>query len=96
MAGISRSIIRRILNDDIGTFPYKIQMLQTQSRNNNKIAKYFSQKIEDDVLDVMKVQRRPKQIYLSGFVTKQNMLSWALEKQSLSTSLRTVTEIVYY
>lgn len=82
---ISRSSVRRILNDDIGAFPYKIQMQQKQSEANQKkrvqFATYISKKIEEELLKITEVHWSDEaNFHLSGHVNKQNMRFWALEK----------------
>ncbi|KAI6658664.1 hypothetical protein LOD99_11009 [Oopsacas minuta] len=84
-AAISRSSMRRILNDDIGAFPYKIQMQQKKSESNQKkkvqFVTYISKKIEEEILKITEVHWSDEaNFHLSGHVNKQNMRFWALEK----------------
>lgn len=83
--GIDRCTVRRILNDDIGAFPYKIQMQQQQSPDNRKkrvqFATYLSLKIEQEMLKITDIHWSDEaNFHLSGHVNKQNMRFWALEK----------------
>ena len=82
---ISRTTVRRILLDDIGAFPYKIQMQQSQSPANQKkrveYATYLSLKIEQELLRITDIHWSDEaNFHLSGHVNRQNMRFWALEK----------------
>ena len=72
---ISKSTVRRILVDDLSLFPYKIQVLQKQSKNNKKqrrdYAKRISQMIEDGILDIRKIHWSDEaNFHLSGHVNR--------------------------
>lgn len=79
---ISRSSVRRILVDDLNLFPYKIQILQEQTKEQKKkrllFAKSMAEKIEERTLDISKVHWTDEaHFHLSGHVNKQNMRIWA-------------------
>lgn len=80
--GISRSSVLRILHDDLKLFPYKIQLLQSQTDRNKAERLAFcqdiSQRIENDpgLLDLIFFSDEAH-CHLSGHINKQNMRFWA-------------------
>ena len=58
--GINRCTVRRILNDDLGVFSYKIQMKQHNITSNKKdrvqLATYLSREIEHKIVKITDIE----------------------------------------
>ena len=58
--GINRCTVRRILNDDLGVFPYTIQMKQHSMPSNKKdrvqFATYLSREIEHKIVKITDIE----------------------------------------
>ena len=80
--GISRTSVVRILHTDLQLFPYKIQVLQSQTDRNKAERLAFcqdiSQRIENDpgLLDLIFFSDEAH-CHLSGHINRQNMRFWA-------------------
>ena len=81
---ISQTSVVRILKQDIKMFPYKIQILQTQTDANKAMRVEFSRQMAEriendpDLLENL-IFTDEAHVELSGYINKQNWRFWAFE-----------------
>ena len=83
--GLSRTTLRRVLNDDLNLFPYKIQIKQQLNDGDKQsrlvMCRWFNGMLEADdgwINDVWFTDEA--HFYLNGLVNKQNYRFWGSEK----------------